>query len=63
MQCQTATETQVKREKPETLGQTGRRRVRTGQRKTVWEEGKVSAGERKTLHWICGGAKLPSGAT
>lgn len=32
-------------------------------REAVWEEVKVRAGERKTLHWICGGAKLPSGAT
>lgn len=38
---------------------TGRQRMRTRQRKTVWEEVKV----RTTLHWICGGAKLPSGAT
>lgn len=37
--------------------------MRARRRKAVWEEAKVRAGERKTLHWICGGAKLPSGAT
>lgn len=58
MQCQTVTETQ-KKGKPETFIKTGRQKVRTRRRETVWEEVKV----RTTLHWICGGAKLPSGAT
>lgn len=38
-----------------------RKTARKQPKKGVWEE--VRAGERKTLHWICGGAKLPSGAT
>lgn len=49
-------------EKPKTLRKTERPRVGKRQRKTVWEEATVGAGEGET-HWICVGAKLPSGAT